>query len=255
MIEEIGTHAGITLLIHLLDKVRRVRFLRYKMIERTSEIRVSFSALLCIHQGGKYLLVQNLHRAEAYGPFGGVYKYCNDGSEYLDKIGFRREDLGPGIDMRDDLRGYISGANLSELVKWFSQNQGREVASECLRRELKEELKEINISSIISTPNIVHVKLIRKVEEGPERILGLPYKQYRVFEIWEPTDTNFDNICKKLFNSGKNNKKLLIANTHEILRGRASDGRVIGHHTAYLIGRKRTLPEERPLVQHTTQSG
>ena len=58
--EEIAGHVAITALIHLAEKLYRLRFLKCRIAARNSDIRVSFAALLAIQDGGRFVLIRNL---------------------------------------------------------------------------------------------------------------------------------------------------------------------------------------------------
>src|SRR5207245_503250 len=105
---------------------------------------------------------------EAYAPFGGVFKFFDESEVFLDRICFRREDIGPSDDMKDDLRGYVPGGKLHLLASWFAGGQGRETGPECMRRELDEELREANLR--LKLPQRIQFKRVRVVEEGPEQV-------------------------------------------------------------------------------------
>ena len=82
-------HGLITLGIHVLERARRVRFVKCRFIQPNVDIRISFSCLLRISEGGRYLLVRNLHRPELFGPFGGVFKHYDRAKEELDRFEFK----------------------------------------------------------------------------------------------------------------------------------------------------------------------
>ena len=251
--EIVAEHAGITALIHVVEKLRRVRFLRYRVIRPGAEIRVALSAVLRLHEGGRYALVQNLHRAETYGPFGGVYKHHDPTPELLDQLPFRPEDLGPGTDMANDLRGYVPRGRLHAYLNWFAKGDGRETAPECLQRELQEELREVGVT--LKMPKNIQFKRVRVVEEGPEVVPGLNFAQYRIVEVYEPVGpSDAKSFFAKLFGLAQEHQKLLVVSGGDILKGRSQDGRVIAHHADYLIGSKRIHPDDRPMRDGFTRN-
>jgi hypothetical protein len=242
--EEILTHGLITAAIHALEKLRRVRFWRFKIFGRNSEIRISFTALLRISDGGRYTLVRNFHRPELFGPFGGVYKFYDSARPRLDELLFRPQDFGKTDDMHNDLRGFLPRKNLSKLLKWFEQRDDRESGTECVLRELREELNEVSINDL-SPPPTLQVRKIRRVEEGPERVPGRGYLQFRIFEIYEviPNTSACFAFLETLRERSKTSNDLMLADSSDVVCGRCDDGRVIGNHVCYLIGKKRTRPE------------
>jgi SMODS-associated NUDIX domain len=247
MIEGIVGH----FLAHLLDRLARdrlwrIRLLPCKLIAPNSDIRVSFSAFLRIADGDSYLLVRSLHRREAFGPLGGVYKHFNSACSNLDDFQFRPQRSGTGTDMINDLRGFIPRRQLLGFTRWFDEGSGREDSSTCLRRELMEELKEVRLAWARSLPQIIQFKQLRRIQEGPSRAAGQTFSQYRIFDFFdviEPSEsvTRFFGEIRSVALSHQN---LLLATSREIIAGRASDGRLIGHHAGYLFGRRRVRPDE-----------
>lgn len=222
----------------------RLRFVRCQVVNPSEDIRIAFSALLRIADGDKYLLIRNLHRPETFGPFGGVYKYLEDAQPTLDGFDFKPQVFGPGDDMRYDIRGFLPRKNLAKLVGWFSKQANRESFKECLCRELREELAEVGVPRI-QCPDGLQFRPVRTVREGPGPVPGEDYTQFRIFEVYDlhPVSTDTQKFVRKLFRAARRHKNLLLANAKEIIRGRATDGSVIGHHSGYLIGRKRIRPD------------
>jgi CBASS immunity effector Cap15-like protein len=149
--------------------------------------------------------------------------------------------------MRNDLRGFLPRKCLGRLLKWFDKHIDRESAGECLARELREELREINLPNA-SPPSNLQVKLVRRVEEGPEKVPGRAYTQFRIFEVYDVSGYNAEyvtlmNYLKQL---SKTSRDLILADSSDIVHGRCEDGRVIGNHVLYLLGKKRTRPEPPP---------
>jgi hypothetical protein len=241
-------HAAIIALEHLLHRVWRVRFWRYKIVRPNAEIRVSFSALLRILGGGRYVLIRNLHRPEVFAPIGGVFKFYGGARGNLDSLLFRPEDVGPLHDMRNDLRGFLPRKNLGKIIAWFDRHEEREGPTECLGRELKEELREIGLN--LPVPSHFEVRKVRSVEEGPEKVPGRGYMQFRIFEVYDVEATTAE--CLQFFETltrlSEKHNDLILADSSDVVSGRCNDGRVIGHHTAYLCGKKRLRPDVAPFV-------
>jgi len=248
--ESIVGHFGVTAAIHTIERLRRVRFWRLKAIRPNAEIRVSFSALLRIPDGGRYVLVRNLHRPEIFGPFGGVYKFHDGCRPFLDSLLFRPQDVGPVHDMRNDLRGFLPRKNLGKILKWFREHSERESASDCLSRELNEEVREIRLNTSLTPPAIIQVRQVRTVEEGPEKVPGHSYMQFRIFEVYDVISNSVEciNFLKKLIEMSETSSDLLLADSAAVVAGRCRDGRVVGHHAVYLVKRKRIRPDAAPFV-------
>lgn len=225
---------------------RRRRFLLPRLWRPNSEIRVAFSALLRVRRGADFLLIKNLHRPESLCPLGGVFKHYQPSDATLDKFEFRSQAPGDDVDMRNDLRGYLPRKRLGDLVRWYQSSAGqhRETAVECLCREIMEELGEWAISGVPCPPNL-RLDLVRSVAEGPRKVPGRPYAQFRIFEVFEVAqhDSPGQEFLSELF--AAEHEALVWANDREIAVGRARTKDLIGHHAAYLYSR-RAPREETP---------
>lgn len=254
-LEETGSHVVLLVIHFLVERVRKARLLTTRVWRRRAEIRVSFSALLCARSGGRFLLVQNFHRPELFGPLGGVYKYRPYARRHLDPLLFRPQDVGPGDDMKNDLRGYLPRRNLLNLLKWFERREDRETETECLLRELREEFAEIGPTGLPEVPSSIPIRLVRRVTEGPERVPGHPYGQFRLFEIYEPVedDPQAQTFLTRLFDAAGAHNRLIVVNADEIMRGRSRDSHFVGNYCAYLIGTKRHRPESPPFSDGTAR--
>src|SRR5579859_1859732 len=211
------SHAAITSATYLIERLRRVRYLRHKIIGRNADVRVSASALLRIPDGGRYVLVRNANRPELFGPFGGVYKFSESCRPILDEFLFRPQDVGPSRVMRDDLRGFIPGKKLPNFVNWFFKLTQRESATECMCRELAEEIKETKLDSALTVPKSLDLRKIRTVEEAPHRVPVETYKQFRIFEVYEAVIHNQESLTffDKLVKLSQSHPDLLLADSHE----------------------------------------
>lgn len=211
---------------------------------------MAFSALLRISDSDRYLLVRNLHRPESFGPFGGVYKYFEDAQPALDRFDFKPQVFGPGADMKNDIRGFLPRKNLAKIVQWYAKKTDRESFKECLCRELREELVEVGLPRI-RCPDGLLFRPVRTVREGPGSVPGEDYTQFRIFEVYDlfPMSTDTQKFVRQLFKAARRHKNVLLASAKEIIRGRASNGSVIGHHAGYLLGGKRVRPDNPAFVQ------
>lgn len=256
---------GEALLIHLLATelgqvvhaaVRRRRFITCSLVRRDEEVRFAFSALLRLGVGSSYLLVRNLHRPETFGPFGGVYKYHDEARVLLDRLEFRPQHAGPGSDMRNDLRGFIPRRSLPALVRWYTKRREREECSDCLSRELREELAEIGISRSVKPPRSLTLKLVRNVAEGPEKVPGQGYTQFRIFEVFDiaNTDKSYTRFLKQVGQAVPTSPHLLSVTPEEIIVGRARGGEVIGHHACYFLRSRRIRPDSPMFVGQSSNA-
>jgi hypothetical protein len=250
-LEGLANHAGVAILLHLIEKTRKLRFLKCRIIAPGQEMRISFAAIARVSQGGRQVLIQNLHRKEVFGPIGGVYKYRDPARITLeDRLFFRPQNIGPGNDMQDDLRGFLPRRNLSNVVRWFDSCADRESAYQCVRREIREELREIGLADMRASLGSFELDRVRRVGEGPDHVPGQQYTQYRIFDVFNfrPTNGAGFNFFERLLLEARTHPNLLLATPEEILRGRSSDGRIIGHHAAYLLRARRIRPDEPAFV-------
>lgn len=133
----------------------------------------------------------------------------------LDKLEFKGHRLHPVDDMQNDLRGFLPQRNLPKLVRWFKKRkEDRETADECLTREFSEEVREAKLNKI-RCPQFIPFQLVRRVQEGPEKVLGQPYMQYRIFNIYKIDESK---TFAKQFKT-----KLLAAARRGAARRKASD--------------------------------
>jgi hypothetical protein len=253
--EAIALHISETALFHLLRRgYWRTRFWTCLVVRPEEDIRVSFSALVRLHQGDSYVLVRNLHRPETFAPFGGVYKHR--GTSYLDRIDFRPQTFGSDDDMENDLRGFLPRKNLPRLVSWFKESKGRESADDCLTRELSEEIGETHLPRRIKCPELIHFQLIRSIQEGPEEIPGESYKQYRLFEVYDAeiskpgVKTLMGQLLKR---ATQGTPDLIAATSSEIRSGRTAHGHLIAPHASYLLGNRRIRKESPPMYSAATR--
>lgn len=228
------------------ERLWRIRLLPCKVVGRNQDIRVSLSAFLRVAQGDSYLLVRSLHRREAFGPIGGVYKYAGSARRHLDELQFRPQGSSASKDMSHDLRGFLPRRKLLAFLKWFDEGKEREDHTTCLRRELMEELREARVAQGRTLPQLVQFDQLRRIQEGPARAVGQPFTQYRIFDVFDISDPSSEAIAffADLRAVAETHKDLLLATSREIIAGRSTDGRVIGHHAGYLFGRRRVRPDE-----------
>lgn len=209
---------------------------------RKGDVRISIASLLRLEKDGRFLLIRNPNRPEAYGPIGGVFKYYPMALDQLDKMEFRGRQIhvDGAEDFERDLRGELPATNLPIFLNWFKARQGRE-EQDCIRRELREELQLIGVPGAIqSVAERLSFSLVRRVHEGPFKHANLPIPQFRYFEVFRlVTSAGAEDTIDNLFALAENKPDdLLVASTSEIQRLRARDGRVIGGHSQYLFSSK-----------------
>ncbi|MBB5851099.1 hypothetical protein ACFQ05_37385 [Amycolatopsis umgeniensis] len=153
---------------------------------RRHPIRVSFSALLRVTDDDRYVLFDSPARPSSYGPPGGVLKIHPPAVRILESWGFQPDRTVEGANrMKGDLRGILPADSLRAFQEWFDTAAYRESATECLRRELREEMSEVGLGSPGSSIGSLTFDPIRTVREGPSEVPGKPYLQLRNFEVYE----------------------------------------------------------------------
>lgn len=236
--------SGIGSIIH--KSFSSIRHLNLKIYKPDSDVRIAFSNILRLSNGNQYLLVRNLHRKETFSPFGGVIKFKENAAVDLDSIDFRHQIIGSTEDMSNDLRGFLPRKNLTKMISWYNKRIDRESYSECLLRELKEEISEAKLPKHLVCPNKLSFRFVRRVIEKPQYIESIRCHQYRIFEVYDlyPMPEEYERFVLKLFKLEETNKNLLSVCHEEIQKGRAKGGEVIGPHTQYLVGRKRNRQDD-----------
>jgi 8-oxo-dGTP pyrophosphatase MutT (NUDIX family) len=215
------------------------------------QVRVSFAALLRVKDDDRYVLVGSASRPGFYGPPGGVFKYRGTAEAALDEVGFVEErPESQRHHMRADLRGYVPAGSLRGFVDWFTRGDDRETATECLRRELDEELgSELDATLRACIESLTFVP-VRSVMEGPRRSRPRSIRQLRRLEIYDiaVVDEAAARFRRRLIELGDDPSmpSLVCASNGEITTG-WSRGSPVNSHAAYLLGRKKVLPDLPPL--------
>jgi hypothetical protein len=213
-------------------------------IRSDSEVRISFAAILRIGQDDRYVLFHSENRPGSFGPPGGVFKYLEPATILLEGLGFRPDRIDSLADrMRCDLRGFMPTRSLRGFLSWFMSGAYRENATECLHRELKEELVEVGLPDLAAGLRRLSFRHVRTVMSGPSEVPGHPFRQLRRFEVYDllPADNVAASLRRQLLDAGADGAigTVLCATTAEIEHGRCGSALVAGH-SAYLIGSTRT---------------
>jgi hypothetical protein len=215
---------------HLLPLLRSYRFAYRK------KIRVSMACLIRLEHEGCYVLARNRHRPEFLSPFGGVFKYHEDAQPILDEIFFERDPkASKDKDLRNDLRGRFPAQHFGSFMTWFKSRIGRE-QSETVKRELAEEVVENNVPSSVAS-RLLHgnYTLCRTIHEGPYAHHGLPYVQFRYFEIYGLVmNGEAETTMKDLAEFAKTPQSLIqLVSTSEINELRTELGQAIAGTAQY----------------------
>jgi 8-oxo-dGTP pyrophosphatase MutT (NUDIX family) len=164
----------------------------------------------------------------------------------LDKFSFHPQVLD--ADMKNDIRGFVSSRCLEGFRKWLEGGDGREGPTECIRRELREELMEVGLDAAL-VPDDLRIHPVRTVTEGPEYIPALGCSQFRVFDVYE-LDHNADvnqGLIQALVDCSS--RDLLWVSAESAKRGRAPTGQVVAAHAPYLFGEDRYRVGDPPLPE------
>ncbi|WP_062441095.1 hypothetical protein [Herbidospora daliensis] len=209
----------------------------------TAKVRVSMSALLRISRDDRFVLFHTPYTPGSYGPPGGVFKFHPEAMSTLDRLSFRADRPSVNEDMTSsDLRGFLPSRALASFLRWFGTNSDRESVTECLRRELAEELAEIGHSELAAGTEALTFKSVRKVVERPRRIPGKEYWQLRVFEIHEPvsSDERTWRMLQHIIALAQDpeEKGVILATSQDIIDGRREEY-LIGPQSAFLFGKQR----------------
>jgi hypothetical protein len=214
-------------------------------------VRVSFAALLRVKDDDRVVLMGTSTRPGFYGPPGGVFKYHAGATLALDDLGFREQRLeSHRAHMRADLRGFVPARSVAGFVRWFVAGADRETVTECLRRELAEELIEGNGHGLVDDIQGLAFRCVRVVMEGPRRIPGQSFRQLRRFEVYDlaVTDEPSARFRRRLIELSNDPAvgTILCANGAEIAAGWCGSA-PIAPHSAYLLGSTKLLPDLPPM--------
>lgn len=210
-------------------------------------VRVSCAAILLLCKDDRYLLIRNEHRPEEFGPIGGVFKYYATAERALEDLSFEPQltRAGNTAPLDGDLRGFVPSLVLGPFLSWLKRRRDRE-QSECIRRELHEEVTAIGQGEALKLFAEARFNLVRTVHEGPATVAGMRYVQFRYIEVYSALDAN-DGI-DFLYNAADTDDDVITATRREIRACRTDRGHVIGSHASYLIGKQRFGGEPVPMV-------
>ncbi|WP_157233082.1 hypothetical protein [Kibdelosporangium phytohabitans] len=216
-----------------------------------SPVRISFSALLRVVDDDRYVLFASRTRPGACGPPGGVFKYFAPAARILESLEFQQERIGVQPERaRWDLRGLLPASAVREVQKWFLTGAYRETATECLRRELHEELHEVGLAHLAPQASSLAFSHVRTVVEGPHPVHGRPYWQLRRFEVYDMVTDSGDalRLRARLAACGRDDAypDVISANWDDIAHGRLGKA-LIAPPSSFLLGPTRLAPDVPPL--------
>lgn len=122
-------------------KASQRKLQRGKIIDKNTEVRISFAYLFRIKINGKYFLVKNNRGTGKYQPVGGVYKVYPEEARYLRQYFFAEDDNKIPVDetSKGDYRLRLKNRYLRKFVRRFDDTSNREMINN-LFREFKEEI-------------------------------------------------------------------------------------------------------------------
>jgi len=213
------------------------------MLRPAAKVRVSMSALLRIGKDDRYVLFHTPYTPGSYGPPGGVFKFHPEATSTLDRLSFREDRRTASLGQTScDLRGFLPARSLAAFLRWFGKAVDRESATECLRRELAEELEEVGHTELVNGAGVLTFKPMRRVVERPRKVPGKDYLQLRVFEIHETvvSDENSVRTVGRIYDLAADPQQtsVILASSQDIIEGR-HDEYLIGPQSAFLFGGQR----------------
>lgn len=127
-------------------KASQRKLQREKIIDKNTEVRISFAYLFRIKINGKYFLVKNNRGTGKYQPVGGVYKVHPREAHYLRQNFFAEDDNKIPVDesSKGDYRLRFKNKYLRKFVRRFDETSDREMINN-LVREFKEEVFDTGI--------------------------------------------------------------------------------------------------------------
>ncbi|MFJ7957608.1 hypothetical protein ACIQ62_15115 [Streptomyces sp. NPDC096319] len=176
--------AILTAMGRLLWRNRRHLSLLRVLLTPMSRVRVSVAVLLRVNDEDHYVLFSSITRPGAYGPPGGVIKYHEAAKNRLERLGFEPEGR-VRAEMRHDLRGFLSALRVLGFARWLHRGEDREAATECLRRELLEELGEVGHEELLPLAREAAFRPVSRHIDGPLKVPGESYRQIRFFEVYD----------------------------------------------------------------------
>lgn len=147
-------------------------------------VRISVAVLLRVQYDDTYVLVHSPLRPNVFGPLGGAVKFLPAARIRLDALHFQ-EERRANDRMRHDLRGFLPSRSLPAFARWLAKQDDRESATECLRRELIEELAEVGHPELSACVSEVHFSRVRAVMDGPHNVPARSCHQVRFLEVWD----------------------------------------------------------------------
>ncbi|MCT4357703.1 hypothetical protein M5362_31865 [Streptomyces sp. Je 1-79] len=252
MVEKIVGGVVVALLTavgRILWQNRRHLTLLRVLLTPTRRIRVSVAVLLRVNDEDHYVLFSSVTRPGAFGPPGGVVKYHEAAKPRLERFGFEPEGRARA-EMRHDLRGFLPALRVLGFARWLQRGTDREAATECLRRELVEELGEVGHEELAPLAREAGFRPVGRHIDGPLKVPGETYRQIRFFEVYDlvPDKPEATELRSAVLNLAADaDEPLVIGVTRrDITRGR-SQAHVVLPQSAFLAGDRRVREDIAPV--------
>ncbi|MFJ2789020.1 MULTISPECIES: hypothetical protein [unclassified Streptomyces] len=213
------------------------------------QVRVSVAVLLRVNDEDHYVLFSSVTRPGAFGPPGGVVKYHEAAKSRLERLGFEPEGRARA-EMRHDLRGFLPALRVLGFARWLQRGTDREAPTECLRRELVEELGEVGHEELVPLAREAGFQPVARYIDGPLKVPGETYRQIRFFEVYDlvpdrPETVELRSAVLDLASDAE--EPLVIGVTRrDITRGR-SRAHVVLPQSAFLAGDRRVREDIAPV--------
>jgi SMODS-associated NUDIX domain len=204
-------------------------------VRRRSPIRFSASSLLRVKSGSCYVLTITEARGESppyWGPLGGVIKCRSETLKSLYDLDVQTDWLPESSgDMHRDLRVKMRGSRFLRFMRWYWSGDARESPSEALARELKEELGDLGLQSLVACVDQLEFNVCPAKAAKLYREDGLyHYRLFYVLDLTGPAATGFEaELLSSLIPD-----KLALIQEDDIRLGRHR-GVAVGGHSAFLI--------------------
>lgn len=232
----------------LLHNRRHLALLRLLFTPRR-RIRVSVAVLLRVQDEDHYVLFGSPTRPGSFGPPGGVVKYRESERRGVEKLRFDPEPRTDAVS-KHDLRGFLPAAMVPGFARWLHRGTGREPSTDCLRRELVEELGEVGHPELTHLSPAVGFSPVRKVIDGPWNVPGEQYRQIRFIEVYDllRDRPEADELRTALLALSRDpgDSQVIGATRQEILRGRSGLHQILPQ-SAFLLGDRRVREDIQPV--------
>lgn len=233
--------ALLTAIGRVLWQNRRHLTLLRVLLTPWSRVRVSVAVLLRVNDEDHYVLFSSVTRPGAFGPPGGVVKYHEGAKPKLERLGFEPEGR-IRAEMRHDLRGFLPAPRVLGFTRWLQRGTDREAATECLRRELVEELGEVGHRELVPLAREAGFRAVDSHIDGPWKVPGETYRQIRFFEVYDlvpdkPESTELRSAVLRLAADAEESR-IIGVTRRDIARGRSRTHLVLPQ-SAFVAGDRR----------------